>query len=260
MTSTLLELESVGKFFDNVEVFSGFSIRIDTPGVVAIIGPSGSGKTTLLRIIAGLLAPTSGHVRFHGQTIVGPDPERVLIFQQYALFPWATARENLEFGLRLSHNRKKAAFEDIRKMANSLLDGVGLSEFGEYYSKNLSGGMQQRIALARALALSPDLLLMDEPFGALDSVTRLTMHGLLRKELASGGRTAILVTHDVDDAIALAHTIYVLSPRPATIVKQFQLDRNDDRNTQRGLSTPAIKAEVLRTLMEGSAQGSSKQR
>jgi NitT/TauT family transport system ATP-binding protein len=248
MSEPLLELDCVSKSFGECEVFSALSFSIDSHGVFAILGPSGSGKTTILRIIAGLIAPSSGRVLFQGRPIDGPDPERVLIFQQYALFPWATARDNLMFGLRLSSNRRKAPLTTPKEKANELLHQIGLAEFGGHYPGTLSGGMQQRIAMARAMALSPSLLLMDEPFGALDSLTKLSMREFLRSELATGDRSAILVTHDIEDAISLAHTTLVLSTNPPQVVTRDAIGPHPEGKGFEERSRSALREAISAAL------------
>ena len=173
---------------------------------VCLVGRSGCGKTTLLNIVAGLLAPTDGEVLVDGERVTGPGRGKGMVFQQNALFPWLSARANIEFGARKSGLSKPAA----RTLATELLDLVGLGAYGARYPVELSGGMQQRVAIARALALDPQILLMDEPFGALDEITRLEMQAELLRVWASRRKTVMFVTHSITEALVLADRIVVM--------------------------------------------------
>ncbi|MBP8295435.1 MAG: ABC transporter ATP-binding protein [Burkholderiales bacterium] len=173
---------------------------------VCLLGRSGCGKTTLLNIIAGLLLPTSGEVRVDGDRVTGPGRGKGMVFQQNALFPWLSARGNIEFGARRSGLDKAGA----GRVADELLDLVGLREFGGRYPGQLSGGMQQRVAIARALALDPHIMLMDEPFGALDEITRLDMQAELLRVWASRRKTVVFVTHSIMEALTLADRVVVM--------------------------------------------------
>lgn len=180
---------------------------------VCIIGPSGCGKSTLLRMLAGLDEPTNGQIIIHDRLVTGPGAERGMVFQTYTLFPWMTVIENISFGLKLKKMDKK----EIAETANYYLDAVGLSKFANSYPKELSGGMKQRVAIARALANNPDVLLMDEPFGALDPQTKASMQLLLRQIWQKQRTTVVFVTHDIEEACFLASKIYVMSARPGTV-------------------------------------------
>jgi ABC-type nitrate/sulfonate/bicarbonate transport system ATPase subunit len=184
---------------------------------VTILGPSGCGKSTLLRIIAGLDSPTSGEVLQDGTPIVGPGPDRGMVFQSYTLFPWLTVRENVCFGLRERGLPRERQLE----IAGDFIGKVGLTGFERHYPKQLSGGMQQRTALARALANQPRVLLMDEPFGALDHQTRELMQELLLGIWEAQRKTVLFVTHDIDEAVFMANRVVVMSARPGRI----KLDR-----------------------------------
>ena len=173
---------------------------------VCLVGRSGCGKTTLLNIVAGLLAPTDGEVLVDGERVTGPGRGKGMVFQQNALFPWLSARANIEFGARKSGLSKPAA----RTLATELLDLVGLGAYGERYPVELSGGMQQRVAIARALALDPQILLMDEPFGALDEITRLDMQAELLRVWASRRKTVVFVTHSIMEALMLGDRVVVM--------------------------------------------------
>jgi ABC-type nitrate/sulfonate/bicarbonate transport system ATPase subunit len=173
---------------------------------VCLLGRSGCGKTTLLNIIAGLVPPSSGEVRVDGERVTGPGRGKGMVFQQNALFPWLSARGNVEFGARRSGLDKPAA----RRVADELLELVGLQDFAERYPGQLSGGMQQRVAIARALALDPQILLMDEPFGALDEITRLDMQAELLRVWSSRRKTVVFVTHSIMEALMLGDRIAVM--------------------------------------------------
>jgi len=182
---------------------------------VSIIGPSGCGKTTMMNIVAGFVEPTRGQVLLDGARIPGPGPERGVIFQEYGVFPWLTVEQNIGFGLTLAANRKDAP--ERRRVIDRYLQLMGLSDFAQAYPKTLSGGMRQRLAIARAYAVSPQFLLMDEPFGALDAQTRSVMQDLLLDVLAAEGKTVMLITHSVEEAIYLSSTIVVVTARPSRI-------------------------------------------
>ncbi len=185
---------------------------------VAVVGASGCGKSTLLRIIAGLDAPSSGDVLVDGQTVLGPDRDRAMVFQDYNLYPWLNVLQNIRFGSRLSANRLSAADEGTLADRSLLLLGLmGLMSVRDARPHALSGGMRQRVAIARALLCKPELLLMDEPFGALDAQTREVMHELILHILALEKRTIVFVTHDVAEAVYLADRVIVLAPSPGRI-------------------------------------------
>jgi NitT/TauT family transport system ATP-binding protein len=182
---------------------------------IAVIGPSGCGKTTMMSMLAGFQKPTTGQVLFDGKPVSGPGPERGVIFQEYGVFPWLTVKQNIAFGLQLKANRVEAKERD--DICQHYLDLMGLSDFANSYPKHLSGGMRQRLAIARAYAVKSQFLLMDEPFGALDAQTRSNMQSLLLRVLASEGKTVMLITHSVEEAIYLASRIVVVTARPARI-------------------------------------------
>jgi ABC-type nitrate/sulfonate/bicarbonate transport system ATPase subunit len=194
----------------------------DKPGVgevVVFLGPSGCGKSTILKAVAGLLPPTSGEVLVEGQPVTGVGRDRGMVFQAYTSFGWLTVRQNVEYGLRLRGVAKK----ERRQRAEKYLKAVGLHEFADALPKALSGGMKQRVALARTLINQPRLVLMDEPFGALDPQTRWGMQGLLLDVSKSEDNTILFVTHDVSEAVYLADTVYVLSSRPARILHRVDV-------------------------------------
>ncbi|HEY3678176.1 MAG TPA: ABC transporter ATP-binding protein [Bradyrhizobium sp.] len=182
---------------------------------VAVIGPSGCGKTTMMSMLAGFQKPTSGQVLFDGKPVERPGPERGVIFQEYGVFPWLTVKQNIAFGLQLKANHVAAS--ERNQICGHYLELMGLSDFADSFPKHLSGGMRQRLAIARAYAVKPQFLLMDEPFGALDAQTRANMQNLLLKVLATEGKTVMLITHSVEEAIYLASRIVVVTARPARI-------------------------------------------
>ncbi|MEO9901633.1 ABC transporter ATP-binding protein [Nisaea sp.] len=187
---------------------------------LTIVGPSGCGKSTLLRLVAGLIPLRDGHISFDGASVTGPSPRRGMVFQQPALFPWLTVERNIAFGARFrSLSRSQTA-----DVTAELISAVGLEGFEAFYPSTLSGGMQQRAALARTLAGGPDLLLLDEPFGALDQQTRAKMQVWLAGLLAERGISALLVTHDIEEAVFLSDRVLVMSDRPGRIVREIHID------------------------------------
>jgi NitT/TauT family transport system ATP-binding protein len=182
---------------------------------VAVIGPSGCGKTTMMNMLAGFVTPTRGKVLLDGKSVAGPGRERGVIFQEYGVFPWLTVRDNIAFGLRLRANRKPEA--EIRESCERYMRLMGLADFADAFPKTLSGGMRQRLAIARAYAVKPEFLLMDEPFGALDAQTRSSMQNLLLQVLATERKTVMLITHSVEEAIYLASKIVMVTARPARV-------------------------------------------
>ncbi|MFE6743206.1 ABC transporter ATP-binding protein [Streptomyces tubercidicus] len=193
--------------------------------IVCLIGPSGCGKSTMLNLAAGLVSPTSGAVRFRGEKVVGPDPDRGMVFQQYALFGWMNVRRNVEFGLRL----KKVGKAERRRIADEQLELVGLSHVADAMPKELSGGMRQRVAIARAYAVEPHLLLMDEPFGALDALTRWRLVEDLVETWQVKRPTICFVTHDIEEAIFLGHRVVVMASNPGRIVEVVEVDHPHPR-------------------------------
>jgi NitT/TauT family transport system ATP-binding protein len=195
---------------------------VDKPGcgeIVVFLGPSGCGKSTILKAVAGLLEPTAGQILLDGQPIGGPSRDRGMVFQAYTSFAWLTVRQNVEYGMRL----RGVSGDERKKKALKMLDAVGLSEFANRYPKDLSGGMKQRVAIARTLINEPRLVLMDEPFGALDPQTRWGMQSLLLDISRTADNTILFVTHDVSEAVYLADTVYVLSPRPARLLHRVDV-------------------------------------
>lgn len=216
-----------------VRVLDIESCKIEQGSFTCVIGPSGCGKSTLLSVIAGYLPPTNGTVRVSGDPISGPSRDRMMVFQHSTLFPWLTARQNVQFGMRVGSNPKDKAEAD--RIADSMIALVGLEGKGDRYPAELSGGMRQRIEIARALAVESEILLMDEPLGALDALTRLHVQQQLLDIWNRTKKTIVLVTHDIAEAILFADQIIVMSSSPAKIreVIQVGLDRPRSRENQR---------------------------
>lgn len=195
------------------------SIDIQDNDFVCIVGPSGCGKSTLLRMLAGLDFPTEGDIIVNDMKVTGPGADRGMVFQTYTLFPWMTVEDNIKFGLKI----KKLPKEEQEQIAERYLDIIGLKKFAKSYPKELSGGMKQRVAIARALANQPEVLLMDEPFGALDPHTKSMMQLLMREIWEKEHPTAVFITHDIEEAVFLANKIYVMSARPGKIIKEVNV-------------------------------------
>ncbi len=208
-----------------IVALDGVDLHVEDGELVCVIGASGCGKSTLLRIMGGLDAPTSGEVRVDGDVVVGPGPDRGMVFQGYSLFPWRTVAENIEFGLECSRWGKA----DRRERVAELLGIVGLTEHSALRPGQLSGGMRQRVAIARALAPEPDVLLLDEPFGALDAQTKRSMHDFLLQVRHRTRATIVMVTHDVSEAVYLSQRTYVLSSRPGRVSEEVEVPFGDAR-------------------------------
>jgi NitT/TauT family transport system ATP-binding protein len=201
----------------SVLAIENISIGVPKNEFAVIVGPSGCGKSSLLYLIAGLTQPSGGEILLDDREIVGPGRDRGMVFQSYTLFPWLTVRENVEFGLK----RRNVPVAEREKIVDRYLNEVGLAAFHEAYPKQLSGGMMQRVAIARALANDPEILLMDEPFGALDSQTRTLMQQLLLKVWERDHKTVLFVTHDIDEAILLGDRVYVMTSRPGRLKEEI---------------------------------------
>ncbi len=219
-----LVIDKVGMIYKlpdggSVEALRDVSFKLGHGRILTLLGPSGCGKTTLLNIMAGFLAPTSGEVNLDGRAIRGPGQDRGMVFQKGALFEWLSVFDNVAFGPNMNGKPKA----ETKKVVNDLLNIVGLSGFGDKAVYELSGGMQQRVALARCLANDPELILMDEPLGALDALTREKMQGLILKLWKETGKTIILVTHSVEEALFLGDRLFVMAPRPGRIERQYEL-------------------------------------
>ncbi len=219
-----LSIENLSMRFDlpngtSVQALKDVTLSIKEGEIMSVLGPSGCGKTTLLNIVAGFLAPTDGQVVMNGHRVSGPDAERGMVFQQGALFEWMSVRDNVSFGPRMAGQRER----DWAGNVDHLLDVVGLRDFKEKAVYELSGGMQQRVALARCLANDPDVILMDEPLGALDALTREKMQSLVLRLWKETGKTIILITHSVEEALLLGERLLVMAPRPGRIHREYNL-------------------------------------
>ena len=218
---TKLKIDNVYKEYQGRNgktiALNGVSLDIKENEFICVVGPSGCGKSTLLNIIAGLLEPTSGTVTLDGKVIEGTGVERGVVFQQYALFPW---RKNVEFGLKM----KKVPKAEAEAIARKYIKSVGLEGFEKSYPKELSGGMKQRVAIARAYAADPEVLLLDEPFGALDAQTRVQLQSELLETWEKEKKTCFFITHDVDEAVILAQRVIIMSARPGRIKKIVDID------------------------------------
>ena len=204
---------------NGVEALKNINFTLKKGEILAVLGPSGCGKTTLLNMIAGFLNPTAGDLTLGGNSIKGPGVERGMVFQQGALFEWLTVASNVDFGLRM----KGMTGDERAKLVDKWLDIVGLTGFGETPTYQLSGGMQQRVALARCLINDPQLILMDEPLGALDALTREKMQSLILELWKETGKTIIIITHSVEEALLLGERVFVMAPRPGRIHKEYNL-------------------------------------
>lgn len=213
-----------------VHALKDVNFSLEQGELLSVLGPSGCGKTTLLNIIAGFLHPTSGMMTLGDHEIIGPAVERGMVFQQGALFEWLTVADNVNFGLRMKNADKVETAEKVEEW----LDIVGLHGFGDTPTYQLSGGMQQRVALARCLINDPDLILMDEPLGALDALTREKMQTLVLKIWKETGKTIMIITHSVEEALLLGERLFVMAPRPGRLHKQYRLPF-----AERGLSEDA---------------------
>ncbi|RLL46784.1 ABC transporter ATP-binding protein [Oceanobacillus piezotolerans] len=243
-----LEINNVSKTFSTEEkqftVFSDIQLTIKENQFVSILGPSGCGKSTLLSMVAGLEAATTGNITLQGKEIKEPGPDRGMVFQQPALFPWLNVRDNITFPLK-----GKIPQEEANKRADHFLKMVQLSRFKENYIFELSGGMQQRVAIARALAMDPKILLMDEPFGALDEQTRHIMHDELMKIWQETQKTILFVTHSIHEAIKLSDRIVVMGTRPGRVIADISVEIPRPRKRD-DLKAIELENDIMR-LLEG---------
>ena len=223
------------------EVLKDIGLEVCEGEFICLLGPSGCGKSTLLNIIAGFLTPTRGQIEIGGERVHGPDPRRIFVFQERGVFPWLTVRGNVAFGL----GRLPAAERERR--VRHYIDLVGLAGFENAHPAELSGGMKQRLEVARALAVNPDMLLLDEPFGALDSITRLNLRAELLRIWQAERKTILFVTHDIDEAVQLADRVMVMSARPAIIQQIVPIDIPRPRD----ISSPeylALRDSIFRQI------------
>lgn len=223
VASSKIRAEHIDKVYKtgkkSVAAIEDVSIDIQDNDFVCIVGPSGCGKSTLLRMLAGLDFPSAGDIIVNDRKVTGPGPDRGMVFQTYTLFPWMNVEDNIKFGLKI----KKLPKAEQQEIADRYLKIIGLEKFAKSYSKELSGGMKQRVAIARALANQPEVLLMDEPFGALDPHTKSMMQLLMREIWVKEHPTVVFITHDIDEAVFLADKIYVMSARPGKMIKRVNV-------------------------------------
>ena len=244
-----VELQRVTKAFEGktpVVALESIDLGVAAGEFVCLLGPSGCGKSTLLNLVAGLDGPTSGQVLIDGRPVQGPGTDRVMIFQTAALFPWLDVLGNVEFGLRMTG----AAKRERQDLARRYLRMVHLLDFEETFVHQLSGGMKQRVALARALALDPAVLLMDEPFGALDAQTRDLLHDEVQNIWSATAKTVLFVTHNVREAIVLGDRVVVLSPRPGRVKQEFAIDLPRPRQIE-NYAVVDLSREILNVLKDG---------
>jgi NitT/TauT family transport system ATP-binding protein len=247
VAKALIEIEGVRKVYrdsnPSVNALNGVDLRIEENEFVCVVGPSGCGKTTLLNIIAGLESFDEGSVKMGGEDIIGPGPDRGVIFQQYALFPWMTVRRNIEYGMKFLRHENGAKYTRREKgeLARRYINMVNLEGFEDSYPKALSGGMKQRVAIARGYAVNPRVLLMDEPFGALDAQTRAQLQEELLLTWEKEQKTCFFITHDVDEAVLLATRVIIMSARPGRIIDEVKIDLPYPRNQATKLAPDFIK-------------------
>ncbi len=250
-----LQAVDLTKVFDDskrgsVTAIDHVNLEVKDGEFVMIVGPSGCGKTTLINILGGLNTPSSGQVLLDGRPVEGPGADRGMVFQGYSLFPWLSVQKNVEFGLKM----KKVPKDERSQIAKKYIELVGLTGFEQALPKQLSGGMKQRVAIARTLANEPEILLMDEPFGALDAQTRVVMQELLADISKKTKTTILFITHDIDEAVLLGDRIYVMSRRPGTVRAVLDVDLPGER-THESLVLPEflqIKKQIMDMLWKES--------
>ena len=244
-----------GKGVENgavVEALKDINFTLKEGQLLSVLGPSGCGKTTLLNLVAGFMTPTGGEITLGGEVIESPGKTRGMVFQQGALFEWLTVNRNVDFGLRM----KKVSEDESTELVDKWLDIVGLAGFGDTPTYQLSGGMQQRVALARCLVNEPELILMDEPLGALDALTREKMQSLILKLWKETGKTIIIITHSVEEALLLGERLFVMAPRPGRIHKEYNLDfahkglNHPLRDIKEAADFVKVKGEILTMIWD----------
>ncbi|MDD6792622.1 MAG: ABC transporter ATP-binding protein [Thermobifida fusca] len=253
-TTVALELREVGHDYPSrdgtVPALDGITLSLDQGQHLAVVGPSGSGKSTLLRLIAGFQQPTRGTLTVHGTPVTGPGPDRGVVFQQPTLFPWLSVLANVEFGLRMAGVPRK----ERRERALHQLALVGLADTARMRPYELSGGMQQRVAIARALAPDPGIVLMDEPFGALDALTRERMQEELRLLWRHTRKTLVFITHDVEEAVFLGTRIIVLSARPGRIILEESSDLPYEENPRAAPGFARLRERITEAVRHAAHQ------
>ena len=253
MTDAAIQLRGVRKVFTTggreVVALDGIDLDVAAGELVCLLGPSGCGKSTLLNAVAGFSPPTSGTIVANGRPVTDTGPDRAMVFQEYALFPWMTVERNVAFGLEM----KGTPRAQIRERVDRLLRQLNLREFKDRFPKDLSGGMRQRVAIARVLAIDPPMLLMDEPFGALDALTRRTLQDELLRIWAALKKTIVFVTHGIEESIYLADRVVVMTYRPGTVKRIVPITLPRPRDTA-APEFNALKREISRLVMEEQAR------
>jgi NitT/TauT family transport system ATP-binding protein len=244
-----LSFRDVKKSYAGLQVVHGVSMEVQDGEFVVIVGPSGCGKSTLLNAVAGFSPPTAGTITVDGRPVKGPGPDRAMVFQEYALFPWMTVQRNVGFGLEV----RGLGSAEIRSRVDALLTTLHLREFRDRFPKDLSGGMRQRVAIARALAIDSPVLLMDEPFGALDALTRRNLQDELLRIWSELGKTILFVTHGIEESIYLADRVVVMTYRPGTVKRIVTVHLPRPRDPADG-EFNALKREVSALVMEEQAR------
>lgn len=250
----MIQIDNVNKSYGELNVLSNVNIHVKKGEFVVLLGASGCGKSTLLNLIAGFNQPTTGKIVVNGREVTDVDPHSGMVFQQYALFPWMTVLENVAFGLKLRGMAKK----ERHQVAMKYVDMVGLKSFVNAYPKALSGGMRQRVSIARVLANDPDVILLDEPFAALDAMTRQVLQEQLVQIYEQSGKTVVFITHSIDEALLLATRIIILGAKPGRVVQDIANDLPHPRNADVQLSPRfnelksqiwgTVQAEVMKSL------------
>lgn len=250
-----VSIESVSKTYSSVRnadtaALQDVQIEVSRGQFVTIVGPSGCGKSTLLYIIAGLVKPSRGRILVDGAPVSGPSPRCGIVFQEFRIFPWKTVRQNVTFGLEL---RNHVPAREREETAQRYLGLVGLGGFENYLPKELSGGMKQRVAIAQTLACEPEVILMDEPFGSLDSLTRESLQDEILQVWQTSGKTILFVTHSIEEAVYLGQRVLVMSPRPGAIVREFEIalpyPRTPALRTSRALAE--MRQEIWQIIQQG---------
>jgi NitT/TauT family transport system ATP-binding protein len=246
----LLTVEKVGKTYEDVEAMRDVSLEVDEGEFVSIVGPSGCGKSTLMEIVGGLIEPSAGTVTIGGRVVAGTDPSVGIVFQQESAFPWRTVAENVGFGLEMS------GVSDRSQRVSEMIELVGLTGFEDHYPSQLSGGMRQRVAIARTLVMEPRIILMDEPFGALDEQTRLILGEELLRIREATGATVLFITHSFDEALLLSDRIVVMTARPGRVKKIVEnpLPRPRDSTIVSDPEFGRLSGELWASLREESMQ------
>jgi NitT/TauT family transport system ATP-binding protein len=244
-----ISISNLSKTFESgaqrVPALQDINLCLSRGEFVCLLGPSGCGKSTLLNSVAGFIQPSTGEIIVNGRPVVGPGPDRGVVFQEYAIFPWMTVDRNIAFGLEI----KGVSVPEIRERVDALLDKLGLREFRKRYPKDLSGGMRQRVAIARLLAIDSAVMLMDEPFGALDALTRRTLQDELLRIWRDSGKTILFVTHSIEESLYLADRIVVMTYRPGTI-KRNQVVTMPHPRDPAGVEFNELKRELGLLVME----------